>query len=62
MARPRKPEAERIEDAFFDMSLADQDSMLRTLATLHRMKARQSSKRATEPAPDEQPMLDGVAK
>lgn len=44
MGRPRRRESERIEDAFFDMELAEQDSMLRTLALLHRMKARQASK------------------
>ena len=63
MGRPRKTDVERIEDDFFDMSLADQDSMLRTLELLHRMKKRQASDRFAEPAKaSATPLLDEVEK
>lgn len=66
MARPRRTDAERIEDLFFDMNLAEQDKLLATLATLHRLKRRQASDKIGKPGPREtpadspQPMLSGA--
>ncbi len=40
---PRKPSRtiqEKLEDTFFDLPLKDQERMLHTFATLHRMKQR----------------------
>ncbi len=41
MSRPRKPEWEKLEDAFYDSALKDQAMILDRLQLLHRLKARQ---------------------
>lgn len=69
--RPRKSDEERLEDAFYDMNLADQDRMLDKLNLLHRLKRRNSSERFAAPAKDSEnssvklsvntaPLLDGL--
>lgn len=40
--RPRKPEAEKMEDFFFDLTASEQEHVLDRLALLHRLKKRQA--------------------
>lgn len=58
--RPRKTDSERIEDAFYDADLAEQDRMLRLFETLHRLKRRQGSERFSAPAKASEQLVDGV--
>ncbi len=46
MSRPRRSEQERIENDFFDLTLKEQEQLLATLQTLHRLKRRQVPKPA----------------
>ena len=49
MARPRKLATQEIEDRFADLSNAEQEKMLETLASLHRWCLRIRGKRPAEP-------------
>lgn len=49
---PNRTPQEKLEDAFFDMSVPEQEAMLGTLQTLHRMKIRTTSE---QPKPVVQP-------
>lgn len=54
MARTRRTSTEVLEDAFYDLSVSEQEQVLRTLTTLMRLKKRQ---KADSPArPKEEPV------